>query len=88
MHLLEMLFASFTSLLPNTWHNSQISTETLPKVLPFIICPSCSSSHVIKNGSIYNGKPKSECKDCGRQFVNNPNNVVVPSEIKQPIDKP
>ncbi len=25
---------------------------------PEIVCPNCGSTHVIKNGSIHNGKPK------------------------------
>jgi transposase-like protein len=37
-------------------------------------CPKCGSYHTIKNGSTHNGKPKRQCKDCGRQFVINPNN--------------
>lgn len=87
MLLLEMLFVVFTSLLPNILHKSQLSAETFLKLLPVTACPSCGFSYVIKNDSIHNGKPKSECKDCGRRFANNPNNVVVPSEIKQFIDK-
>ena len=35
-------------------------------------CPSCGSSHILKNGSIHNKKQKYLCKDCGRQFVENP----------------
>jgi 5'-deoxynucleotidase YfbR-like HD superfamily hydrolase len=32
---------------------------------------------MIKNGSIHNGKPKRQCKECGRQFVINPTNKTV-----------
>lgn len=35
-------------------------------------CPSCGSLHILKNGSIHNKKRKYLCKDCGRQFVENP----------------
>lgn len=35
-------------------------------------CPSCGSSHILKNGSIHNKKQKFLCKDCGRQFIENP----------------
>jgi insertion element IS1 protein InsB len=35
-------------------------------------CPKCDSERIIKNGSIHNKKPKFKCKDCGRQFVENP----------------
>lgn len=35
-------------------------------------CPKCGSSAVVKNGSIANGKKKFSCKECSRQFVENP----------------
>ena len=50
-------------------------------------CPKCGSYHTIKNGSTHNGKPKRQCKDCGRQFVINPTNKTVSDETKQLIDK-
>ena len=37
-------------------------------------CPGCQSQAIVKNGSIHNGKQKYACKDCGRQFVENPQN--------------
>lgn len=46
-------------------------------------CPSCGSHHVVKNGSTHNGKSKRLCRDCGRQFVENPTNkIVTPEEIE------
>ncbi|ARI82005.1 hypothetical protein BH695_2726 [Microcystis aeruginosa PCC 7806SL] len=50
-------------------------------------CPKCGSYHTIKNGSTHNGKPKRQCKECGRQFVINPTNKTVSDETKQLIDK-
>ncbi len=50
-------------------------------------CPHCGSYQTIKNGSTHNGKPKRQCKDCGRQFVLNPNNQSVSLDIKLLIDK-
>ena len=41
-----------------------------------MICPNCHSVNVVKNGSIHNGKPKFSCKDCRRQFVENPENII------------
>ena len=41
-----------------------------------MICPKCHSSTVVKNGNIHNGKPKFSCKDCGRQFVEKPENTI------------
>jgi transposase-like protein len=50
-------------------------------------CPRCGFYHTIKNGSFHNGKPKNECKDCGRQFVINPSQRKVSDETKELIDK-
>ena len=44
-------------------------------------CPVCSSLNIIKNGSIHNGKQKYFCKDCRRQFVENPENKRIAPEI-------
>ncbi len=51
-----------------------------------MICPSCHSSNIVKNGSIHNHKPKFSCKDCGRQFVENPENKI-PQHKKDLVDK-
>lgn len=37
-------------------------------------CPRCDSFTIVKNGSNANGKKKFLCKDCSRQFVENPQN--------------
>ena len=50
-------------------------------------CPNCGSTECVKNGSIHNGKQKYRCKVCGRQFVNDPQNVPISSETKALIDK-
>lgn len=50
-------------------------------------CPRCQSERVIKNGRIHTGKPKWMCKQCGRQFVLNPQWRRVPDETKVLIDK-
>ena len=50
-------------------------------------CPSCGSEKAIKNGSIHNGKPKFSCKECRRQFVENPSNKIIPQEIWNLFDK-
>lgn len=54
------------------------------KLLP---CPSCNSSQIVKNGKIHNGKQNYRCRDCGRQFVENPQNKVINQETKDLIDK-
>jgi len=51
------------------------------------VCPRCGSDNLIKNGSIHNGKPKYQCKDCGRQFIDNPTKNTVSPETIQLIDR-
>lgn len=50
-------------------------------------CPACNSKNIIKNGSIHNGKQKYACKDCGRQFVENPQNKSIPQHVWASVDK-
>ena len=50
-------------------------------------CPTCESESVVKNGSIHNGKQNHLCKDCGRQFVEDPQNKVISDETKVLVDK-
>ena len=52
-----------------------------------IVCPDCGSTHVIKNGSIHNGKPKHQCKCCDRQFISKPSKIFISDETKQLIDR-
>jgi len=48
-------------------------------------CPRCRSQHTVKNGRTHNKKPKFQCQDCKRQFVENPTNKVIDQEIKELI---
>ncbi|AFY36527.1 Insertion element protein [[Leptolyngbya] sp. PCC 7376] len=50
-------------------------------------CPNCQSTNVVKNGRIHNGKQNHRCRDCGRQFVENPQQKISSAETKQFIDK-
>ena len=50
-------------------------------------CPTCQGTQLVKNGTIHNGKPKWKCKECGRQFVAEPNQRRISDETKQTIDK-
>ena len=50
-------------------------------------CPACESTNIIKNGTIHNGKQKYQCKDCGRQFVENPQNKIIPAKTWELVDK-
>ncbi|MGG6295055.1 IS1 family transposase [Leptolyngbya sp. AN02str] len=57
----------------------------MPLTVP--CCPSCRSEHVVKNGRIHNGKQNHKCSDCGRQFVQDPQNKVIDEGTKRLIDK-
>ncbi len=50
-------------------------------------CPSCKSTFIKKNGSIHNGKQKYECLSCHRQFVEAPENKIIPEETKKRIQR-
>lgn len=50
-----------------------------------ISCPHCQSHTIRKNGSIHSGKQKYECLACKKQFVENPQNKIIPDDIKERI---
>ena len=35
-------------------------------------CPTCGSDDIMKNGTTRRGKQNHKCRDCGRQFVEDP----------------
>ena len=49
-------------------------------------CSSCISDYVIKNGYSKGGKQKYKCRDCGKQFVLNPQNQIS-EEKKEMVDR-
>ena len=50
-------------------------------------CPKCGSNDLRKNGTIHNDKAKSECRNCGCQFVINNTKKIVTQVQKDLIDK-
>jgi IS1 family transposase/transposase-like protein len=52
-----------------------------------MICPSCGSDNIIKNGCIHNKNQKYECKTCNRQFVETPRNIKISKETCDLIDR-
>lgn len=50
-------------------------------------CPVCQSTHVVKNGKIHHGKQNFKCRECGRQFIQNPQNKIIDQAIRTLIDK-
>lgn len=63
------------------WKEEEEESQAMPN------CPECGSSKVIKNGTIHNGKPKFACKECERQFVENPQSPRIAEETKALVDK-
>ena len=49
--------------------------------------PACDSTHIVKNGKIHNGKQNYKCRNCGRQFVQDPQNKTIDSMTETLIDK-
>lgn len=45
-------------------------------------CPSCGSARCKKNGHIHNGKQNHRCQSCGRQFVLDSRQKVIPDSVK------
>jgi transposase-like protein len=52
-----------------------------------LICPSCGSNHIFKNGTIHNKKQKYQCQNYQRQFVENSQRDYISNETKKLIDK-
>lgn len=50
-------------------------------------CPLCNSKQIVKNGRIHNGKQNYKCRECDRQFVENPQNKIITQSTKDLIDK-
>ena len=50
-------------------------------------CPSCSSTDTKKNGHIHNGKQNHFCNACGRQFVENPEQILISNAQRERIGK-
>lgn len=50
-----------------------------------IACPHCHCLAARKNGSTHNGKQKYQCLSCSKQFVEDPQNKVIPTETRERI---
>ncbi len=85
--ILAFLLSSFLVLLSNVVRDPVELSKGKCEELLERVCPACGSGHLIKNGSIHKGKPKHQCKSCGRQFVDNPTKTIVSSATKQLIDR-
>lgn len=50
-------------------------------------CPTCTSTQTVKNGRIHNGKQRFLCRECGRQFVEQPSKRVIDVATGELIDR-
>lgn len=50
-------------------------------------CPRCYSTNIVKNGKIHNGNQNFKCKDCLRQFVQNPTKKVIGQDTRDLVNK-
>ncbi len=53
----------------------------------YLLCPSCGSDDIMKNGTTRWGKQNYKCRDCGRQFVENPQWKPIDPDRKAMIDR-
>jgi insertion element IS1 protein InsB len=54
---------------------------------PYLLCPTCGSDDIKRNGTTRRGKQNYKCRDCGRQFVRNPQWQPKSSDTKAIIDR-
>ncbi|MBE9108404.1 IS1 family transposase [Nodosilinea sp. LEGE 07298] len=50
-------------------------------------CPTCGSHDISKNGTTHRGKQNYKCRDCERQFVDNPQWQPKPKETKTLVNR-
>ena len=54
---------------------------------PYLICPNCGSNDIMKNGTTHRGKQNYQCRDCGRQFVENPQQKPIETQTIELIER-
>lgn len=54
---------------------------------PYLQCPNCGADDIVKNGTTRRGKQNYKCRDCGRQFVEDPQWKRIPPDSKATIDR-
>ena len=52
-----------------------------------LICPNCGCEKIVKNGSNSPGKQRYKCKGCGTQFVEYPENNIIPESTIALVEK-
>jgi transposase-like protein len=56
-------------------------------IKPLLHCPSRGSNDINKNGTTRHGNQNYKCRDCGRQFVENPKWKRISDETKAPLKR-
>ena len=59
----------------------------IKKVISMPTCPNCSSEQTVKNGHIHNGKQRFKCNECERQFIENPQKIIISPAKRELIDR-
>ena len=54
---------------------------------PYLICPNCGSDDIMKNGTTHRGKQNYQCRDRGRQFVQNPQRKTIDTQTFELIER-
>ena len=54
---------------------------------PDLLCPTCGSNDIMKNGATRRGKQNHKCRECGRQFVENPQWQPVDPDRKATLER-
>ena len=54
---------------------------------PYLLCPTCGSDDIVKNGLTRRAKQNYKCRDCGRQFVEDPQWRVIPPDSQALIER-
>ncbi len=54
---------------------------------PYLLCPTCGSDDIVKNGLTRRAKQNYKCRDCGRQFVEDPQWRVIPPDSTALIER-
>lgn len=54
---------------------------------PYLICPNYGSDDISKNGTSHRGKQNYICRDCGRQFVENPQHTTIDIDTRALVER-
>ena len=52
-----------------------------------LTCPNCKATHIVKYGKTRSGTQNYKCRECGRQFVEQPQKKYLSQETWAQIDK-